>query len=212
MQRVASAFADNGSGIRGDLKAVIRAILLDDEARTLPVSAGAGKLREPMLRFIHIARMLSVASPSDDWRVSNTSSPAFALAQSPLRSASVFNFFRPGYTPPNTATGSAGLVSPELQLADASSVLGYVNFIRNFLFSPSNSNDVRANTGALVTQAANGTQLVAELNTLLAAGQLSATNAADIASAIDSMPANAANRVNTAITLIAAAPEYIVLR
>jgi len=212
VQRVASAFADNGSGIRGDLKAVIRAILLDDEARTLPVSAGAGKLREPMLRFIHIARMLSVASPSDDWRVSNTSSPAFALAQSPLRSASVFNFFRPGYTPPNTATGSAGLVSPELQLADASSVLGYVNFIRNFLFSPSNSNDVRANTGALVTQAANGTQLVAELNTLLAAGQLSATNAADIASAIDSMPANAANRVNTAITLIAAAPEYIVLR
>jgi hypothetical protein len=54
--------------------------------------------------------------------------------------------------------------------------------------------------------------MAAELNTLLAAGQLSAANAADIASAIDSMPANAANRVSTAITLVAAAPEYIVLR
>ena len=212
VQRVASAFADNGSGTRGDLKAVIKAILLDDEARTLAASAGAGKLREPMLRFTHIARMLSVTSPSDDWRVNNTSNPATALAQSPLRSPSVFNFFRPGYTPPNTATGSAGLVSPEFQLADASSVLGYVTFIRNFLFSPSNTNDVRVDTSALVTLASSGAQLAAELNTLLAAGQLSAANAADIASAIDSMPANAANRVSTAITLVAAAPEYIVLR
>jgi len=66
VQRVASAFADNGSGTRGDLKAVIKTILLDDEARTLAASAGAGKLREPMLRFTHISRMLSVAAATVD--------------------------------------------------------------------------------------------------------------------------------------------------
>lgn len=214
VQRVATVFQDNGSGVRGDLKAVIKAILLDDEARSDSVAAGptAGKLREPMLRFIGWARAFGATSPSDAWAVGDTSDPATRLGQSPLRSPTVFNFFRPGYVPPNSAIGSATLVAPEFQITNESSVVGYINFMQGVVAN--GIGDVKADTTALQALADNAQSLLDELNTVLAAGQIGAANLGTMRAAIDAMPGGTAaarvNRVNAALVLVLAAPEFLV--
>ena len=132
--RVAAVFANDGTGVRGNLKAVLRALLLDTEARDMVAaraSAGTGKLREPVLRFTQWARAASVASASGQWRLGNLSDPATRLGQSPLHSPSVFNFYRPGYVPPNTALAMAAEVAPEFQITTESSVAGYLNFMQS---------------------------------------------------------------------------------
>ncbi len=113
--RVAAAFNNNGSGVRGDLKAVWAAVLLDDEARGpqgLTDAAAHGKLREPMHRFIQWAQTFGLRSVSGDWKLGDLSNPATQLGQSPLRAPSVFNFFRPGYVPPGTAMAAAQATAP----------------------------------------------------------------------------------------------------
>ena len=143
--RVAAVFGNNGQGVRGDLAAVVRAILLDDEARSELnlTNPSWGKLREPMLRFIQWARSFKGASATGDWNVGNTSDPARSLGQSPQRSPSVFNYFRPGYVPAGTAIGTAGLVAPEFQLANESSVAGYLNFMQTAVGN--GHRDIKAN-------------------------------------------------------------------
>ena len=127
--RVATVFNDDGSGVKGNLKAVLKAILLDAEARDAAQldDPDFGKLREPMLRFAAWARAFNASSASDAWAIGNTSDLATRLGQSPLRSPSVFNFFRPGYVPPNSSIAGASLVAPEFQITNESSVVGYLN-------------------------------------------------------------------------------------
>src|SRR3990167_9544493 len=148
--RVSAAFADNGRGVRGDLRAVFAAILLDDEARS---PAGLrdpqfGRLREPMLRLVQWGRTFGITSAQGSWKIGDLSNPATQLGQSPLRSPSVFNFFRPGYVPPATALSAAQTPAPEFQLVNESSVGGYLNYmqgvIRNGIFV--NAPDLPNNT------------------------------------------------------------------
>ncbi|MEY2844423.1 MAG: hypothetical protein RI920_2460, partial [Pseudomonadota bacterium] len=133
--RVASRFNDNGQGVRGDMRAVIDAVLRDPEAMTpmniVRPAPGWGKLREPVLKLSAFLRAFPHASDSGDFKVGNTDNPGNALGQSPMRSPSVFNFYRPGYVPPGSAAAAAGLAEPELQLAHETSVAGYVNFMRD---------------------------------------------------------------------------------
>lgn len=214
--RVAAVFADNGSGVRGDLRAVVRAILLDSEARTPPSAANtnAGKLREPVVRFTNWARAFGATSPGGTWPIGDTSSSTTRLAQSIGRSPSVFNFFRPGYSPPNTALSAAGLVAPEFQLTNELSVVGYVNFMQTVI--QSGVGDVRADYSDALTRAADSQALVDNINLVVAAGQLSAATIASIRSAVDSIAFTATNgpinRVYTAILLAMASPEYITLK
>jgi uncharacterized protein (DUF1800 family) len=134
VQRVATVFGNNGADVRGDLKAVWTAILTDEEARAMPTDADAdalsGKLREPIVRFVQWARTAEVASASGAWEIDDLSESDRQLGQSPLRSPSVFNFFRPGYVPPNTGIAEAGRQAPEFQLLNESSTAGYINFMQ----------------------------------------------------------------------------------
>ncbi|MGE3927625.1 MAG: DUF1800 family protein, partial [Lautropia sp.] len=118
--RVAAAFADNGDGVRGDLKAVLRALLLDPEARFAPAAGDAvyGKPREPLLRMTALLRAVGASSRSGQFRVGNTDDPVNSLGQTAMRSPSVFNYWRPGYTPPNSELAAQGLDAPELQAAN----------------------------------------------------------------------------------------------
>ncbi|MEA3001781.1 MAG: hypothetical protein QOH81_569 [Sphingomonadales bacterium] len=214
--RVAAAFADNGSGVRGDMKAVIRAILLDSEARSdaALTSASAGKLREPVTRATNWARAFAVTSPSNAWAIGDTSSPSTRLGQSAGRSQTVFNFFRPGYVPPNSAIANAGLVAPEFQITNEQSVVGYVNFMQTLVSSA--VGDVRADYSDALNVAADSAALVDHVNVLLAAGQLGAPTVAAIRTAVDSVSAAATNgpinRVGIAVLLTLAAPDYLTLR
>jgi uncharacterized protein (DUF1800 family) len=212
--RVASVFNNDGAGVKGNLAAVVKAILLDDEARNGARMADPafGKQREPILRLAAWARAFKADSASNTWNVGNTSDPASRLGQSPLRSSSVFNFFRPGYVPPNSAIGNAGLVAPEFQITNESSVVGYVNFMQTTVSK--GAGDVKADYSSLLPLADNAQALLDELNVVLAAGQLSAATLAVMKDALDSMPAGAdaarLNRIYAALVLMLAAPEFII--
>lgn len=219
VRRVAQVFEDDGAGRRGSLRAVVRAILLDEEARS-PAGAlrpSAGKLREPILRLTAWARAFGATSPSDAWAIGVTSNPGNSLGQSPLRAPSVFNFFRPGYAPPGpgfAAWAAQGLVAPEFQLVNESSVVGYLNTMQAVVAN--GRGDVRADYSAWRAQAHDPAALVAGLDTLLAAGQLQPATRATIASAVAAMPAGSeaarAGRVHAAVLLVMASPEFLVPR
>lgn len=213
--RVAAVFANNGQGVRGDLRAVVRAILLDPEAHD-PArlqDPGWGKLREPVQRFVHWARAFRATSAAGIWDIGDLSDPGSRLGQSPLRSPSVFNFFRPGYVPPQTALAERGLVGPEFQLTNESTVAGYVNFMQRAV-AGKNVGDLRPDYGSLQPLAANAPALVAEVALVLTAGHMSAATQAVIATAVQSMPSKTdtdlQNRIQAALLLVLASPEYIV--
>ena len=212
--RVATVFNNDGSGVKGNLKAVLKAILLDDEARsaTRMQESAFGKLREPILRLAAWGRAFKASSPSDAWAIGNTSDPGTRLGQSPLRSGSVFNFFRPGYVPPNSAIGAAGMVAPEFQITNESTVVGYINYMQTVISR--GVGDVKGDYTALLPLADAAQTLLDEINLVLAAGQLSAATLALLKGALDSMPSGTdparLNRIYAALVMVMAAPEFIV--
>jgi uncharacterized protein (DUF1800 family) len=215
VKRVARAFADNGAGVRGDLAAVLRAVLLDPEARRDPApdESQAGRLREPQERFIQWARTFRATSTNGQWAIGSTAHPALRLGQSPLRAPSVFNFFRPGYVPPTPAFERAGLRAPELQIAHESSVMAWVNFAQQFVAA--GVADVRPDYSREIALAQDPSALVRHLDLLLAAGGLSSDTQRLITAAVSTMPdrtqAQQRQRVHAAVHLVLCAPEYLVM-
>ena len=130
---VTAAFNGSSGGTRGDMKAVVKAILMNPEART--VSSTSGKLREPVLRLSALLRAFPFKSDTGDYKVGNTDNGGTQLGQTPMRSPSVFNFFRPGYVSPGGEAAKAKLAAPEMQIAQETTAAGYVNYMRDNLSS-----------------------------------------------------------------------------
>ena len=212
VQRISSVFANNGAGVRGDLKAVIKAILIDSEARDMErVSMpSAGRLREPMVRFVNWARALRATSPTDVWAIGDLSDPASRLGQSPMRSGSVFNFFRPGYVPAGSDLSSQGLTAPEFQITNESSIPGYLNFMQRVISN--GFGDVKADYSSLLALVGDTNALLAELNLVFAANQIPSTSITIIKTALDAMSVvsdtGKQNRIYTAVFLVMATPAY----
>lgn len=214
--RVARVFNDNGAGVRGDLQAVIRAVLMDGEARLrlspLPDDE-IGKLREPILRFLQWARVVKLQSSDGLWGVGDLSSPE-RLGQSPLRAPSVFNFFRPAYVPLNTPMAQQGLVAPEFQITDESSVIGYVNFLFGIL--PNGASNVSVDYSDWLPLASDPATLVDRINLLFTGRSLSAALVSDLTTALATlpldMPDGAKRRVLTAMLTVLCAPEFLAQR
>ena len=220
VDRVARVFNDNGSGVRGDLRSVFKAILLDAEATN---AAGLstptfGKVREPMLRFVQWARTFGATSTSGNWRIGNLSDLVSGLGQSALRSPSVFNFFRPGYVPANTAIATNSMVAPEFQLVNESSTPGYVNYMTSAIGSTNGvGGDVKAAYTSELAIADNSADLLDRICLLLAANQISDSSKATIKTALDtttvlatSTTAEKQRRIYMAILLVMASPDYLV--
>ncbi|MET0543524.1 MAG: DUF1800 family protein, partial [Variovorax sp.] len=197
--RVASVFNDNGAGVRGDMKSVFAAVLLDNEARSPDglTSTDFGRLREPMLRLTQWARTFGVTSVKGTWKVDNTSDSANRLGQSPLRSPSVFNFFRPGYVPPSTALAAEGKTAPEFQLINETTVGGYLNYMQNILANGYDAKDVLPSYAVEKSLVMDAAALVRRLNLLMCANQMSAATVQTITTAI-STPALTATSNDTA--------------
>ena len=215
--RVSSACVNNGVGVRGDMEAIVRSILLDDDARSAAGLSNPqfGKLREPVLRLSQWARCFGATSTSGNWLIRNLDSPATSLGQQPLRAPSVFNFFRPGYVPANTAIASAGLVAPEFQITGETSVAGYTNFMQGVISGGVGINrDVRAAYSAELAVADNADALIDRVNRCLMAGAMGPQQRQEIRDAVNALavtaPNGAANRVYTAVLLTMASPEYLV--
>jgi hypothetical protein len=124
----------------------------------------------------------------------------------------VFNFYRPGYVPPNSGIAAAGLVAPEFQITNESTVVGYINYMQNAISK--GVADVKADYSTLLPLADNAGNLLAELNIVLAAGQIDAGSIATMKSALDSMPSGTdtarLNRIYAALVLVIASPAFIV--
>jgi uncharacterized protein (DUF1800 family) len=208
-------FANNGAGVRGSLAHVYAAILLDDEARG-PAGLSDpqfGKLREPILRLVQWGRTHGATSTAGTWKIGDLSNAGTQLGQSPLRSPTVFNFFRPGYVPPASAL-NAGAVAPEFQLVNESSVGGYLNYLQTVIANGLNSGDIRAAYVAELALVADPAALLARLNLLLCAGQLSSASQALILNALNAMAITTAaqknNRVYAAVLMVMASADYLV--
>lgn len=240
VRRVAAVFADNGAGVRGDLRAVFKAILLDPEARGAGglTSPTFGKLREPMVRWAQFARTFGVTSQRGSWKLNLD-------GQTPLVAPSVFNFFRPGYVPPGSALAERGATAPEFQITDEFSVADYVNLLRGaaangfFAFAPDKpAFYVNQFTDTLLRSPEDGydmtpaytderplandpAALVDHLNLVLAAGQLSTATCKLITDALlrNGFPWRGApeleregflQMMSWAVTMVMSSPEYLV--
>jgi uncharacterized protein (DUF1800 family) len=214
-----------GNGARGDLSATLAAILFDDEARSAASTENIafGKLREPVIRFTHWARAFEVNSAdASNETILRYTGGSDALGQHPYRSSSVFNFYRPGYIAPGTATGNAGLTAPELQIANATTVVGYPNFMTLFAFGLTPQRDRQISQAFIpsysteIALADDSDALLDHLDLLLTHGNLQTDTRARIAEVLDFLPPdsdeNRQLRAQFASFMIMTAPEYIVLR
>jgi uncharacterized protein (DUF1800 family) len=220
--RFTSSVYSVGSGNRGDMRAVIAAVLLDPEARDMnkTLEPGFGKVREPVLRLGAWMRAFHARSTSGEFLIGTTDSTTSSLGQSPMRSPSVFNFYRPGYVPPNTGIAAANLVAPEFQIIHETSVVGYANFIRNVVRRGLGDNspaDVQPDYTAVLAVADDPEKLIDLVDLLLTYGTMRPDTRSAITEAVSSItidPASPAagrrDRANLAVLFALSAPEFIV--
>ncbi len=225
VSRVASIFNNNGAGVRGDMKAVIKAILLDSEARTgQSTITDFGKMREPVLRISHVWRAFNATKTDNtyfEWQVPPgvavySSLGLREIAQEVLRSPSVFNFFQPSHSPAGPVR-DAGLVAPEFQIATENVVMRTTNIINSHIQSPqpSEPRHTYLNLDNEIAIAVDLNTLLDHLNILLMSGSMSEalhgiiythlTNA-NFPDGVEGTNA----RVRDAITLIINSPEYLI--
>ena len=210
IHRVADVFASGnfasfGSGQRGDMQAIIAAILLDPEARRGddPNTAVAtdGHLREPILYIANLLRAFGATSDG-----AGPVNFASSLSQGPLRAPSVFNFFPPDFVIPGT-----NMLGPEFDLQTTATALARDNFVNSFVFG-SIGGGTTVDFTAYATLAGTGvTQLLDSLNTLMLHGTLSASARTSITNAVNAVPAGATQnltRAKTAIYLIGSSSQY----
>ncbi len=211
VERVTNVFNDNGAGIRGDLAAVVRTILLDVEARPDMRMEIDGKVKEPLLRLTQLWRAYGARSASGRYPLLAS---YILFGQGPMQSLSVFNFFSPFYAPPGEIRDSR-LVAPELQIATEfqSTLVTNFMFIQCFGLNHVNGSlgedDVFINFAEEMTLANDIDALITRVADKLLAGQISATLRQEIAGMLNRIPGNnAANRAAETIYLIVTSPEY----
>ncbi len=183
VDRIASVFNDNGNGVRGDLQEVVKAILLDPEARDCAwvLDEESSKLREPIVRYLHLARSIPTDSPLNRYW-NNGFDFLNATKQQILTSPTVFNFFPPEHQPVGEIA-DAGLVAPEFKLHNTATSVGFINRVNSWvvwdgLMYSWEDDDIIGETGVelntldLEVLAEEPEELINELDILLTHGQL----------------------------------------
>lgn len=212
--RVAAVFNNNGSGGRGDLAAVLRAILLDSEARNYAGNTG-GKVREPLLRLVALQRAFR-ARPTANGEYQVTTSD---YLQRPLGAPTVFNFYEPDYQQPGPIAAQ-GLYSPELQILSESTVVTIANSINTRTFSswvgmtnPPNNRPL-IDLADLTPLTTNPAALVNEIDLRMTYGRMSTAMKTVLVNMLGAMPSNTTStrRVLAVIHLVAISPEFSVQR
>ena len=221
--RVADAFRNNGKGVRGDMKAVITAVLLDPDARNADKLNDPqwGKLREPLVRFGHFLRVFNATSPNNVFPIWNLEDPVYSLGQAPLRAPSVFNWFQPSFSPPG-AIADANLVAPEFQITHETTLTGYYNFMdrlverQNVHFKTSTPPSYAVRYDTEISLAATPEKLIDRLDLLLLNGQMQPGMRADLLGLLNSVTKDTSSqsrdltRTELAISLLMSSPQYIV--
>ncbi|KPF84551.1 hypothetical protein IP78_00880 [Brevundimonas sp. AAP58] len=227
VRRCSSVWANNGRGVRGDLGAVVKSILLDGEARNgdLASTPTYGKVREPVIRMTNWMRAFGATSISGNYLLNSTSATT-SLGQSALASPSVFNFYRPGYVPPNTRAGAQNLTVPEFQIVNEVTVAGYANTMQAAIGNGIGTGaDVRSSYAREVVIAHDANALADRMNRMLLSGRMSSTLRTRIVESVNGVNIPAAtgsnqatidtarlNRARLAVYMTMVSPEYLVQR
>jgi len=222
VSRISSVFANDGSGSRGDLKAVVRAILLDSEARGDSETASSyGKVKEPVLYMLSIARL--IGDTTDGYAFTTRDA---GMGQAPFRAASVFNFYPPDYPLPL----GGGLLSPTSKLMSAATVIARHNLAFDWTANGDASRPEYAVQSSIA--GATGTQpswslwegygtdtasMLAEINVLMLNNTMTAAQQSALITAANSVtnadPATQARRrAQTALYVVATSPQFQVDR
>lgn len=207
--RVSQAFANDGTGVRGNLNAVVKAILLDPEARSsaILVNASYGKLKEPILRTTALLRAFNASSQNGRFGSSNTDN---TLGQTPLASPTVFNFFLPNFVQPGSLA-SAGLYAPEFQITTASTAVSVVNSLYTLIYTNASptTTGLALDLTPLTGEASSATALVNTVNLLFCGGNMTAATQQNILSGLSKLPAStvALDRARFALELAVTSPD-----
>ncbi|MFZ1702091.1 MAG: DUF1800 family protein [Pyrinomonadaceae bacterium] len=227
--RIASVFNDNGLGVRGDMKAVVKAILLDPEARgDVKTDPNFGKLREPVQLATNFGRAFGVTSAAGTGQSDGyiyARGEFSGMAQVPFMSPTVFNFFPPDYAVPGS-----GIPGPEFAILTTGTSIQRANFFNRMVFtaipvtvsnpnSPSGTAFNFSDLQALIVSDPSGNSLLDELNQRMLHGtmssQMRSTILPVIASVTVSNPptdAQTLNRVRQAVYLVATSSQFQVQR
>ena len=202
---------DNGSGVKGDLQAVVKAILLDQEASPAMAMEIDGKLKEPLLRLTQLYKAYNATSASGKYPLL----AAYILfAQGPLQSPSVFNFFSPFYAPPGEIRDNS-LVSPELEIATeyTNSLITNYMFGQIFGLNQANENlgedDIYIDIQGEMDVAADIDRLIDMVAGKLLGGVISDTLRAEITGMVERVPeTDTAIRAAETIYFVTTSPEF----
>ena len=215
IERVTRAFNGDSTGVRGDMKAVVRAILLDPEVTNPPIPNSFGKMREPVLRLTALARQFN-AECEDGLFYNNGYTMNYYGQQHPLNAPSVFNFYSPFHSPAGTLAEN-NLVAPEFQITTATTVINMVNlmdlgvFQEDLLFSPSEPfKPTKINIDEYVDMADDVDELIDRLDIVMTAGSLDEATRVRIKLGIESVGTSKLDRARHAIYLFAMSPNYVV--
>jgi len=209
--RVAQVFNDNGSGIRGDMKAVVAAVLTDPEARgPVKLDPSYGKLREPVLLMTGMAR--AVGTRTDGVYFGQQSS---TLGQPLFYAPSVFNYYPPTYAVPGSTS-----IGPEFAIMNSSTAINRFNFTNSLAFGTiaplgtlPGATGTQPDWSSLVAVAGNANALLDKLSTLLLHGTMDSNTRAAIMPALDALPAgDTLARARTAFYLVTTSSQYQVER
>ncbi|ANM32082.1 hypothetical protein ABI59_04475 [Acidobacteria bacterium Mor1] len=216
IERVSDVFNDNGQGVRGDLKAVVQAILTDPEARDWPRrnNIDRGRLRESYLRRVHLAKAFDARSPAGMFPLEDGNAVT-TFGQRPLSSPTVFNFFLPDYQPPGEIQ-QADLVAPEFQVLNAVTTISSANELQTQVERVMNNEgndfyEVALDFSDEIALAWNSRALVDRLDLLMTNGTMSLRTRQVILDAVDQID-DPEDRVHMAVYLLAVSPEYAVLK
>jgi uncharacterized protein (DUF1800 family) len=231
VSRVAAVFANDGSGVRGNMLALVKAILTDAEATTVASGADSGRLREPVLRLTNLWRAFSATQSNgmvNDQLVGNA---ARDFGEDSLESATVFNFYAPDYQR-SGAIANAGMVAPEFQITNENSIVLTANDLEwaGYKFvtskgaaeigvdnvggqSAPSPTDMVLHTAAWESLAASPASLVDQLGLIFMPGQMSSAMRTTLINYVTAVPATTpANRVIEATALLTSSPQYSVQR
>jgi uncharacterized protein (DUF1800 family) len=210
--RISAVFANNGSGVRGDMKAVIQAILMDPDARAGDTSPDfdGGHLREPMLYVTDVLRGLGFTNTDPNGYYSSLSNYSTLLSEKPYTSGSVFNFFPPNYVIPGTTAnapefGIENTASAMLRLTVADDLVN--NKISSFSVDLSATSALGMMASVTGNATTDSTNLVVALGTIFMHGQVPAAMQTDIVNHVATLT-NIPERVRVATYLVITSSLY----
>lgn len=227
VERISNVFIDNGSGVRGDLHAVVKAILLDTEARTYnPSDVTAGKLHEPMVRITRLVKAFRAGQNLPDLIFWYWPTEVMAIGQWPMASPSVFNFFEPEFIDYQSPLGQASppINAPEFQIVNPISMPSLANMLHRMLFFRIHElwgfecayyPDFVVDIDDLMPVAEDTDALIDAVDQLLTFGELLPQTRAIVREACEAITLwndeAKRNRILTAIYLIAISPDGAIL-